>query len=245
MNDLVILIAATFAIAAITILFVSQNRPDADLWKMYKIQFFIVAPVVAGLYFGGFIFLAVVALFCLRGGWEILEMRKYRPGLIGNLLFLLALCALMSSCILVARFGQVAANRELLLLVYMLVEVGDSFALIFGKSFGRTAVFKKLSPKKTMEGLVGGVIATLVAATCYSGFAGRFTVPQALSLAALVFLTALAGDLIVSAYKRWHGRKDFLAVNMMHGGVVDIYDSFLFVMLFLIPVGAYLGWVRL
>ncbi len=110
---------------------------------------------------------------------------------------------------------------------YMMVETFDSYALLGGKTFGRTQAFPHLSPKKTLEGLGFGVVMLLLTtAAVGNGLSG---LPLSISLPLAVFagLLTVAGDLAASLVKRRAGVKDFPVVSRMQGGVLDIYDAWI------------------
>mmetsp|Transcript_55202 Transcript_55202/g.103487 ORF Transcript_55202/g.103487 Transcript_55202/m.103487 type:complete len:217 (+) Transcript_55202:3-653(+) len=105
------------------------------------------------------------------------------------------------------------------LLVIQLV-VGDSAQLIVGRSIGRHHVCAKLSPKKTLEGYVGGLVLTLAyGITVHSWSASNICV---------VYICGCVGDLYFSAIKRRLGIKDYSRALSSHGGFLDRVDSFIF-----------------
>jgi phosphatidate cytidylyltransferase len=114
-----------------------------------------------------------------------------------------------------------------ILLVYATVEMNDAFAYVGGKLFGRTAFLPWLSPNKTLEGLLAGLVVG-----CGSGFLIGYEVLHlrpgvALRVALVALAAGIAGDLLTSLLKRWRQKKDFLPLMAVHGGVLDIYDSLL------------------
>jgi len=143
----------------------------------------------------------------------------------------LTLASLVFPVALVSLAGVLRAGPDgflWLFLVQGVVETNDSFALLVGKLMGRTRPFPNLSPGKTLAGLVGGMLAGagagFVIARCLIGLA---PVPALVAVAATL-LAGLAGDLLVSALKRARGAKDFRPLALIHGGLLDIYDSLLF-----------------
>lgn len=104
----------------------------------------------------------------------------------------------------------------------------DTFAYIFGSLFGKTKLCPRLSPNKTVEGSIGGILGavllTLVFAKC-------FELSPLLKFALLSFLGAIVaqlGDLAASKIKRITGIKDFGFIMPGHGGILDRFDSILF-----------------
>ena len=121
-----------------------------------------------------------------------------------------------------AGFGYVV-------LYYGLAEINDSAAYLVGSSIGRRKIFPRLSPNKTAEGVAGGLLTTIAMA-----FALWFAVPHfgALRVAAagvIIAAAGLAGDLFASRLKRRVGVKDYGDRVPTQGGVLDVYDAFIFV----------------
>jgi len=143
--------------------------------------------------------------------------------LIGSLLFI----GLSFNLIVVTR------NFDITYIIYLLLitTITDTFALISGMLVGKHKLCPKISPKKTIEGLVGGVLMGTFIATAF-----YFTVINSnCSLVFLIFTTALLclvgqlGDLVFSSIKRFYDVKDFSNLIPGHGGVLDRFDSLVFV----------------
>jgi phosphatidate cytidylyltransferase len=119
---------------------------------------------------------------------------------------------------------------ELLLFFLLLVTwAADTAAYYVGTLCGRRALAPRISPKKTVEGLIGGLIgATIVAYAARWSFLPEFSKLDALVLAACLTLAGLWGDLVESAIKRSVGVKDSGALLPGHGGMLDRLDSLLF-----------------
>ena len=106
--------------------------------------------------------------------------------------------------------------------------ISDSGAYFAGRFFGRHLLFPNLSPKKTVEGSLGGLLLTvLIVAPLASRLLG-FTLPEALAIAVGVSLFSQCGDLFESTLKRILEVKDLGNVFPGHGGVLDRIDSLLF-----------------
>lgn len=125
-------------------------------------------------------------------------------------------------------------NLDLNLFIYLfLITIGtDTFALLTGKYLGKHKLAPKISPNKTIEGLIGGsLIGTLVASLFY------ILVIHDLSIILVILLTlglsfvGQIGDLIKSSIKRYENIKDFSNLIPGHGGILDRFDSIIFVMM--------------
>lgn len=113
-------------------------------------------------------------------------------------------------------------------LLYATVETQDSMAFLFGRLFGKRPVLPRLSPRKTSEGVLAGILfGGALAVTLAHGLLGM-DIWQSLGVAALLVLAGIFGDLFTSRLKRVAGVKDFSPVSVLHGGLLDIYDSTLF-----------------
>lgn len=112
--------------------------------------------------------------------------------------------------------------------VYATVEINDTFAFLSGKLIGTRRVFPKLSPGKTLEGLGAGIVTASIVGTYLAYHFLELSLVPAFLLTVLLIVAGISGDLATSALKRWRNKKDFSPVLEQHGGVLDIYDAFLF-----------------
>ncbi len=201
----------------------ARTRPVAmELWGFYRSEFLIVAALLLPAVAGRGFFALTLAAFLLRAGLELFRVMK-KPGR-AALLFLGL--AFMVAAIDALRAG--ADGFLWIFAVFVTVEITDAFALVCGKLFGRRRIFPRLSPKKTAEGLVGGIVLGSIASYLLGVHLLGLPSFEAAMLAGLLLAAGLAGDLLTSALKRARGVKDFPAVLARHGGILDIYDSFLF-----------------
>ena len=111
---------------------------------------------------------------------------------------------------------------------YGLAEVNDVVAYLVGSSIGRRKIFPRLSPNKTLEGVVGGVLGAVGVAFAFSFAVPDFGPWQILGAGLGVACAGLCGDLFASHLKRRAGVKDYGDLIPTQGGVLDLYDAFLF-----------------
>jgi Predicted CDP-diglyceride synthetase/phosphatidate cytidylyltransferase len=123
--------------------------------------------------------------------------------------------------------STIGAERGWLLLLVLAVWSYDTGAYLVGMNIGRTKFLTQISPSKTIEGLVGGVIATTIVVAVLLWGLGQNPL-HALALGPLTALAAQAGDLAESVIKRAAGAKDSGALIPGHGGMLDRVDSFIF-----------------
>jgi phosphatidate cytidylyltransferase len=120
--------------------------------------------------------------------------------------------------------GYAGRNATLLFYFLLVVQSSDVLQYCWGKLFGRRRIASRISPNKTWEGFAGGVLtSTALGVVLYR--ATPFRPWQAAVICAIVTLAGFAGGLTMSAIKRERGAKDFGALVIGHGGVLDRLDS--------------------
>lgn len=160
-----------------------------------------------------------------------------------------AMTVFVSLCI-PAAFGCIALLRDLgkvypgfteyecmflILTSIYCSEFTDTCAYFAGRAFGKHKLCPKISPKKTVEGAIGGILGTVILTLCtlavYNHFFFTekiFTYWGAALVAAVVSVISMLGDLSASTIKRNYGIKDFGKIMPGHGGIMDRIDSLLF-----------------
>ncbi len=121
--------------------------------------------------------------------------------------------------------NTVAPGVGLLVLLVLLTQFNDVAQYIWGKSFGRIRVAPKVSPGKTLAGLLGGIGSTVVLATLLGPWLTILDWQRAAMAGVLIAVGGFAGDLSISALKRDLGVKDSGASLPGHGGILDRVDS--------------------
>jgi len=169
------------------------------------------------------------------------DLKTYM-GAITTTVFGVLYIALTLSFLLPLRFSQLgvgslglagtagsSTGRNLMLLLFLVVWADDTFAYLVGRTIGRKILFPSISPKKTLEGSVAGLVGSLLVAW---GFAHLFwqtaSLKKVILLAGLIALFGQVGDLAESAMKRGANLKDSGSVLPGHGGLLDRVDSLLF-----------------
>jgi len=112
--------------------------------------------------------------------------------------------------------------------VFILVWINDSFAFLIGKNFGKTKLLERISPNKTVEGFLGGMLFTFIGGWVLSLFFTKLSFVNWLAFAGIVSVFGVLGDLIESMFKRQAGIKDSSNFIPGHGGFLDRLDSIIF-----------------
>ena len=127
--------------------------------------------------------------------------------------------------------GAVHAGTDTLFMVVIGVIANDVGGLLVGASLGKTPLREWISPNKTVEGVIGGALATLVAIVVVGSQNGTWnSMGEWVALALVIAVMAPLGDLVESMFKRNLDVKDFGTIVAGHGGVLDRFDAFLFVL---------------
>jgi phosphatidate cytidylyltransferase len=120
--------------------------------------------------------------------------------------------------------GFTSGGRGLLLFLVFLTEINDVMQFTWGKLLGRHKIIPKVSPNKTWEGFIGGVISTTLI-----GYGLGFLTPlsdiQVLFVSFMIAVSGFVGDVVMSSVKRDIGIKDMGATIPGHGGILDRIDS--------------------
>jgi phosphatidate cytidylyltransferase len=124
----------------------------------------------------------------------------------------------------------------IILFMYGLSEIHDSFAYLFGRMLGRKKIFPNISPNKTCVGFFSGILAAMVAGVVVNLTVTRFCIGFAVAVIPTIICFTILGDLVSSKIKRGLGVKDFSSLVPRTGGVLDSYDSLLFIAPFVYAV---------
>ena len=200
-----------------TIFLIVNNANSIDL--QYDLDYRLVSLII-------FIFLAPMVF--------INNSKKYNLNdalfLVGSVVFI----GLSFNLLTVIRNFNIAY----IIYLFLITTMTDTFAFFTGMFIGKHKLAPEISPKKTIEGAVGGsIMGTLIATAFYTTVISS-SVPLVFLILITLALTAVGqiGDLAFSAIKRYYGQKDFSDLIPGHGGILDRLDSLVFVVLAFILV---------
>lgn len=220
-------------------------------WEFYKIQekkevypqtiigilagFLILLGIETGFWYvtGGFIVISIMIVLATEMfrqhenvsaniGVTLLGI-FYIPSFLGTLLFMRT------------QFDQLMptvenAGFKLVLVIFVGIWICDTFAYGFGRIIGKHKLFEKVSPNKTWEGAIAGVLGSMITLSAVKMF---MILPiswaVALSIGLLIGMVGQIGDLVESWFKRDAGVKDSSSLLPGHGGMLDRFDSIIFV----------------
>jgi phosphatidate cytidylyltransferase len=181
----------------------------------------------------GFLFLAYILLspsflfnfgLIIIFGISIYELIKLR---VFSLQSLLAFILIVTAILYLYLYEL---ERSLILIAVMISVVTDAFAFFAGKVLGRNKIFPTISPNKTLEGTIGGIVSSVVIISLMITmiFQNPLKTFDAVMLTVMTFICAVAsvfGDLLISSIKRKANLKDTGSLIPGHGGLLDRIDS--------------------
>ena len=118
-------------------------------------------------------------------------------------------------------------ESHLLIFMFLLIWTNDTFAYLTGRMIGKTKLIERISPNKTWEGTIGGIVMTLVVALIIAYFNDKDFLFWGIS-AVIIAPGAIYGDLLESLFKRSLNIKDTGNIMPGHGGILDRFDAVLF-----------------
>jgi phosphatidate cytidylyltransferase len=211
-------------------LYMASRRATAEIRRGRLVKFIsyfcIVSAVVASAMAGRWTLSGVMLLIAALGAWELYRALSRNGGGtlgaawgVGAAYLLIAVGA--------AEFAWRAPPGECVF-VYLIVCTFDGFSQVAGQIFGRHRLAPAISPGKTIEGSIGGLLAAVGMGLLLRPMVG-WSGPRSLLACCLIVGAALTGDLLASWVKRRSRIKDFSNLLPGHGGILDRFDSFLFV----------------
>ena len=166
-------------------------------------------------------------LFCLFI-FELFRKQEHPFQNIGTTLLGVFYVAVPFSLLNIIAFDQEGIfAKNILVAVFILIWTNDTFAYLSGIVFGKHKLFERISPGKTWEGSIGGIILNIVAAVVTAYYFKELELFEWVGLSILISITATLGDLAESLLKRSIGVKDSGNIMPGHGGILDRFDAML------------------
>jgi phosphatidate cytidylyltransferase len=211
----------------------THNR--ADHWSLVAC-FFVILPLqyyflwidwygMYSIFVPVYAFLLLPVISALRGAPKDFLIR------VSETQWALMICVYCASHVPALLFLQIPGfeGRNVILIAYLIfvVQISDVLQYVWGKLLGRTRIAPSLSPSKTWEGMIGGILSATALGTAL-WWMTPFTPLEAMLLCLLITLMGFFGGLVMSAIKRDRGVKDWGHLIAGHGGFIDRLDSVIF-----------------
>ena len=225
---LMIIIGSLFTLGALLIALSHRFRQTESVkentdWIKYCVYLFLIVSLLALAHYSRLVIALILVAISIVGSVELYlnlgSRSKFSFGLSFALFFLIAFC-----------LGHLLFQNKTpwfsgFAFVFLLVATTDSFSQLWGKLLGHYKLCPNLSPGKTLEGLIGGILSTIAISLFL-----RFLLPDAnflhlITMALIIGISAIGGDLLFSYIKRRLGIKDFSGLLPGHGGILDRFDS--------------------
>lgn len=210
-------------------------------WEIGLFYGLFLFGIVTGISVGVFPFILVVTLLPMLFVVFLTELwRKKAQPLLNISVYVLGILYVAVPFLLMTLFAISDYNKfPLLAGMFLLIWMNDTFAFLSGKFFGKTKLFERISPKKTWEGTIGGVIFTLLAAVAITFLFDEGKLIFWVVSAIIIAPCSILGDLLESLFKRNMEIKDSGNILPGHGGILDRFDATL------LTVPFFLTWVAI
>lgn len=208
---------------------VAKVRPQMQYGLLLGLVLFAANYFFASGYLGPYIFFGFIPLIA---SIFIIELFRNQAKPIHNIavtllgiIYIAAPFSLLNYFAIDYTHFRIGFSNQLLLGFFFLTWANDSGSYAIGMSLGKRRLFPRISPRKTWEGLIGGICITLLTAWCISMFFTNVHIGHWLVIGGIVCVIGIFGDLVESMFKRSLGLKDSGTFLPGHGGLLDRFDS--------------------
>jgi len=216
---------ALFAVGAVAIHIISRKKEKPQkigAWKKFFVYFFIIYSVFLSILYVPILFRAICFLVALGGVFEIVRLQLKHNQRLALSKFCLYLSVYIVLAVLFLFFAF--ENVEIQILTVFAVGTFDAFSQLSGQLFGKRKIAPRISPNKTLGGLIGGACSALVLGII-ANFNSGFGIIHVIILIFFVVVASFTGDLLASYVKRQYAVKDYGSLLPGHGGILDRFDS--------------------
>jgi len=213
-----------FALGAVGFFLINREKsvPEArENWKKFIVYFGIIHALFLSIVIDPLVFHWLAAVIIIVGIFELFTLHK-NAGYLKKRFFLFSLFLYVLVAYGFCLFSN--SGKEKILFAFLVLSIFDSFSQIAGQLWGRRKIFPKISPNKTVEGIIGGAVVALGSSLLFEELIDGTVIQKSLVTMAIV-LFAFLGDMLTSLYKRTYHVKDFSHLIPGHGGFLDRFDS--------------------
>ncbi|MDR3266015.1 MAG: phosphatidate cytidylyltransferase [Tannerella sp.] len=215
--------------------FYSLTKYKSKLWIKVSgiiagMYLFLASLLYAGNYCGKVIFFPYVLMLMVLFAAELYQ-KEQNPVRKWGILSLAQICCAVSLSFLcyIPFIENQQYNPILLLVIFVFIWLNDTGAYLTGSRLGKHRLFERISPLKSWEGFLGGFVIVLMASQVFAKYITVLNRYEWLLFAIVTVVAATFGDLMESLLKRTYGAKDSGNILPGHGGILDRFDSAIFV----------------
>jgi phosphatidate cytidylyltransferase len=225
---LMIIIGSLFTFGALLIALSHRFRQPDSLnkntdWTKYGIYLLLVVSLLTLAYSSRLLLALILGAISVAGSLELYRNLRHKsayPFVLSLTFFFFLLL-----CLGHLLFQNTATWFSGFAFIFILVATTDSFSQLWGKLLGNHKLCPGLSPGKTQEGLIGGILSTVAISLLLKFLLSGADPLHLVVLALMISASATGGDLLFSYIKRRIGIKDFSGILPGHGGILDRFDS--------------------
>ncbi len=219
-----IIILSYFLLGSIGFFFINRKK-EREVARKSRTKFITYFVIINILFFSIVInpvaFQALSVFIIGAGFFELIKLfKKSGTDKRGFFTVSMFIFAILSTGFLF--FGKL--DRELILFTFLILSIFDSFSQITGQLWGRKKIVPKISPNKTVGGIIGGAVFAIISSILLNNLYPAPLFKTVLFTTGIV-LFAFAGDIAASFFKRKYGVKDYSNLIPGHGGFLDRFDS--------------------
>ncbi len=224
------LLAAFLGLASLVATWCTRHRSESQFRQQVNSWWLILPPASLAVWlspWGMLVLVALIAFFVERELRVFLQQAAPRAFPLTTDWLIwggVSLCGL-GALLLLAFMPGAAQPQRWIFWLFVMTALNDVGQFVAGKTLGQRKIAPYLSPNKTWEGLLGGVVTSLLLSVCLGCYLGLGETGELLIFGGLIAVTGFAGDLLFSAGKRRMGIKDYSSLIPGHGGMLDRVDS--------------------
>ena len=207
------------------------------IYKLEKSSFAVIDYIFTVIYYGticihkdGLLLPLILVMFMVLLAFYVFHFPNHKDSDVGRALFIFIYITVMLSYVL--RIREMDAGMYLAFYLLIASWGNDVCAYFIGRAFGKHKFSPVVSPNKSVEGFIGGIAGAFIIGFLYAMvFPNQipFTKIYGGLVAAIAAIPSVIGDLAASAIKRDHGIKDYSNLIPGHGGIIDRFDSVIYI----------------